>query len=861
MSQSPVQLPLGGDLPQDFTAASERLDELAQRGVSWSGYERNCAFLNLRQGSFSNISSAVGFDFLDDGRAVGVVDWDHDGDLDLWLANRTSPRLRMLRNDVPSGNHFLAVKLTGRSCNRDAIGARIVLTMRNAASGEGGPDTELAFQTQPTKVIRTLRAGEGFLAQSSKWLYFGLGSTQHIERLVVHWPGGDAEEFANVAADRHYQITQGSGRAKLWTPPARRLRLTASTPEIAKPGGDVQVLLRSRVPLPPMDYQTSNTDTKSLAGHHGKPLLVNLWASWCQPCLHELNSLTNNQRRLRDAGVDVLALSVDGLTQDRNTDIETAELLLQKMDFPFSTGRATAELVDKLQLVHDQLFLPKGPLPVPTSILIDASGHLAAMYKGTVTVDRIVNDVNKLSYDRIRLTRESLPFQGMWHDPPNLFWHSVFGLQLAESGYLDDAIKYAVEHRRWMTDDPHLPRLLTGLGNKLMNRGDLDDAVTQYRTLLDINPTDARSNYNLGLALVKQNKLEQAVSYFRKAIKADPQHAKAHNNLGNILVRQNKSDQALQHFLKALHANPEFVDAHVNIAPILISGGDPKQALQHLRRALKIQPGNGAANYHMANVLVSQGKSEEAIPFYQRSVEANSDFAEAHNNLGVALRLQGLLDQSLEHAQKAVQIRPQYAEAHQNLAMLLMARKQGAEAIKHFRTAVRLVPNDDNGRLNLGMALAMNGQLNEAVRQLSQAIELNPANAQAHYRLGSVLAGQHNFDRALIHHRRAAELNPDWVAAIRSMAWILATHPNEQRREPERALKLAKQAARLSGNKNAVVLDTLAAAYASAGQYDRAVSIAQAAIKIASSQPASPFSNQVHERLQRYQQRKPYISE
>ena len=138
------------------------------QGRSFSGRERNCCFLNTlanpaARGRFANISATSGLDFADDGRAVAVVDWDHDGDLDLWISNRNAPRLRLLRNDAQSGNHFLAVRLVGNgeTTSRDAIGARLELTLDGA----------------DTRLIKTLRAGEGFLAQSSKWIHFGLGKS------------------------------------------------------------------------------------------------------------------------------------------------------------------------------------------------------------------------------------------------------------------------------------------------------------------------------------------------------------------------------------------------------------------------------------------------------------------------------------------------------------------------------------------------------------------------------------------------------------------------------------------------------------------------------------------------------------
>ena len=98
---------------------------------------------------------------------MALVDWDHDGDVDLWLTNRTAPRVRFFRNDYPRRHHFLSVRLRGRSCNRDAIGARLELVM----AGWG-----------TKKRIKTIHAGDGFLGQSSKTVHFGLGAEDKIDR-------------------------------------------------------------------------------------------------------------------------------------------------------------------------------------------------------------------------------------------------------------------------------------------------------------------------------------------------------------------------------------------------------------------------------------------------------------------------------------------------------------------------------------------------------------------------------------------------------------------------------------------------------------------------------------------------------
>ena len=65
------------------------------------------------QGRFADISATSGLDFPDDGRAVGSLDWDLDGDLDVWVTNRNAPRLRLMRNDTEHQNDYVAFRLVG----------------------------------------------------------------------------------------------------------------------------------------------------------------------------------------------------------------------------------------------------------------------------------------------------------------------------------------------------------------------------------------------------------------------------------------------------------------------------------------------------------------------------------------------------------------------------------------------------------------------------------------------------------------------------------------------------------------------------------------------------------------------------
>lgn len=395
-------------------------------GQSWSGNEPNCVFLNTgsspasavrgtaASARFAHFSGLSGLNFPDDARGIGVVDWDQDGDLDLWISNRTGPRLRLMRNEwseLGSSNRFVAFRLRGTKANRDSIGARVQVFVKG----------------QPP-LIQTLRAGDGFCSQSGKWMHFGLGTDPVIERVTVRWPGGSSEEFRAIEPGARYSLVQGSGLAEVVPP---RLGVQSATPTVQDPpktSDSARVLLADRIPLPSMDYTTFSGQPKTMVGPQPKPVLVNLWATWCQPCLKELAEMKQQSRAIQDAGLDVVLLSVDGLDEDRQTraDAVSPQSVLDKLKLSFRAGAVSSIFLDRMEILQDWLFDRRVPFGVPTSFLMDRDGNLAAIYRGPVAIETLIQDVALLATPPESRRDRALPFPGSrWGSPGRILLENL----------------------------------------------------------------------------------------------------------------------------------------------------------------------------------------------------------------------------------------------------------------------------------------------------------------------------------------------------------------------------------------------------------------------------------------------------
>ena len=536
MSQSPTSAK-GEQDRSAYNRGWQEMNQRIQRGESWSGREPHCCFLNTGDSGFADVSAASGLNFIDDGRAVAITDWDHDGDSDVWLTNRTGPRIRFMRNNSTGDAHFLNLRLEGRRCNRDAIGARIELHLRGSS---------------PQTLIRTVRAGNAFLSQSTRWVHFGLGDSEKIDKLVVHWPGHDgtpdrtAQEFKHLQSNRWYRIVQDADCAEEWLPPNRVVQLDPAPLSSSETLESERTVLMNRVPMPAVYWNKFDSQKLPLP-HRDGPLLINLWAAWCTPCLEELRSLTIRSDELRAVGLQIAALSVDRIADRNQTTAEKPEQILQQIEFPFLAGMASREMVDKLGLMHDvvlPLHLGDGEsssLPVPTSFLLDRDHRLAVIYRGPVSVDRLLADVQRLDDGKQPLA--PVHFPGKWFMRPSGFSRFLtrFANQFGRRGYFDDSGRFAslaadMASREGVLYEisDQLITIFSGLGENHQRQGRTDEAIRCFRHALHLNPNLPSVHNSLGLLLTRQNRTDQAIQHFSTAVRLDPQNSDARRNLDGL---------------------------------------------------------------------------------------------------------------------------------------------------------------------------------------------------------------------------------------------------------------------------------------------------------------------------------------
>jgi tetratricopeptide (TPR) repeat protein len=193
-----------------------------------------------------------------------------------------------------------------------------------------------------------------------------------------------------------------------------------------------------------------------------------------------------------------------------------------------------------------------------------------------------------------------------------------------------------------------------------------------------------------------------------------------------------------------------------------------------------------------------------------------------------------------------------------NWGTALQSEGRQQEAIPYLRRSVELSPDNPYARNNLAVALESQGELAEAIRHLRHAIHVDPGFGDGHKNLGTALAEIGRREEALRHLLEAARLEPESPEPLNNAAWYLATDPESSPGEREEAIRLAQRAAALTSGHHPIVLDTLAAAYASAGRFEDALAAAERALIGARREGDPQFAAEIRERIELYRRDQPY---
>jgi tetratricopeptide (TPR) repeat protein len=486
-------------------------------------------------------------------------------------------------------------------------------------------------------------------------------------------------------------------------------------------------------------------------------------------------------------------------------------------------------------------------------------------------------------------------------------WWYYLGLACERTGDMAQATA-AYEKALALQDDFRLARTRLVA---LMIEKDRARAAEMLRHVLTVDPDDVVAHAGLGLCALADGKLDEARENFDAALQTAPKYGPARAGLAKVLSAQGKTAEAAEQQRRATgdeRLRPVFdpseamllqrgldLDVLLASANTLIQRREYAPAEQLLRAAIDIDESGVKARTALGDLNGRQSKFEEAISEFERvlATPEGKDYTPAKTLLAHALTITKNYDRAESLLREVLEKQPADADALKRLFGLAVAVKAPEKAVPAFEAALAAAPRDAELHSQVGEWLAQLDQHAEAEAALRKAIELQPDLAPAHYRLGfqqnrkgdvagaaqewavalrlepkllgarlglmQIAATTKDYAEMERLLREGVEVTPGSPDLANALAWLLATCPESGRRNGAQAIEWAEKACQATKYADHTMLDTLAAAYATADRFDEARKWIAEALKLAQTAKQAEAVKDYEARQELYMAGKPYF--
>lgn len=277
------------------------------------------------------------------------------------------------------------------------------------------------------------------------------------------------------------------------------------------------------------------------------------------------------------------------------------------------------------------------------------------------------------------------------------------------------------------------------------------------------------------------------------------------------------------------------------------------------KHGLEVTTNNATMHERYANTIVKEGKFEEALEHYRQALHIRPELVWAHAGMGVVFFEQGKLDEAIECFEAALQLRPNAPFVLNNLGVALEAQGKNDKALESFNRAVQSNPDYPLSYYNIAKLKTQQKKYDQAIEYYEAALKRKPYWPKAYSELGEVYFSIGDINQAVRYWRRAIELNPNDIKTLNNLAWVLATTEDAKIKNPAEAIKYAERIVALLGPyQQPVFLDTLAIAYASAGNFSKAIKVTEDAIKLCEAAGKKEAAEKMRGRLELYKSGRTY---
>lgn len=309
----------------------------------------------------------------------------------------------------------------------------------------------------------------------------------------------------------------------------------------------------------------------------------------------------------------------------------------------------------------------------------------------------------------------------------------------------------------WFEAEQHVER-----AHELYEAGRWEEAESELRAALSLNPYQAEWHYNLGLTLDAAGRFDDAGRSFEEAHRLSPDHAPAAMMVGVALLRAEK----------------------------------PREAMGWLEEASRLDPDDPAPLVHRIRAHAMLGEHDQAEVLFYMVQQVEEPPPDAFLAMADSLLDRGQHDKAVWCLREASRLDPRMPGVQSRLAEVYARTGRPERARQLYLRELRLSPGDVDVILDLGSVLVEMNRLAEAGEKFRLALELEPENPDVHFEIADLAERTGDLDGAIKHFHVALRLDEHFAEARRRLAGALLDRGREADRHRAREL-LLKELARL----------------------------------------------------------------